>query len=98
MKSQYIKIIIESPSKNMLGTILRYDNQEIMGFVSEVYENSLDVVYFREVEGEHTSAIDLGNNLRLSFIKEKLTSAISRNRPVLKEWTLAIGLSEDFFE
>lgn len=98
MKSQYIKVLISSPSKALLGTILRDQNKEIMGFVSDVYENSLDIVYFREVDGEHPASIDLGNHLKLSFIKEKLKSAIQRNRPVLKEWTLAIGLSEDFLE
>ena len=98
MKSQYIKIIMPSPNKALLGTVLRDKNNEVLGFVSEVYDNSLDVIYFREVEGEHLLAIDLGTHLRLSFIKEKLKSAIQRNKPILKDWTLAIGLSEDFLD
>ena len=93
-----MKTLTPNANARMLGMMLRDDDGDIIGFVCDVYDNSVDSVCFAPVESESTSAISIADYVRQSFIMMKLKSALRRNPAMFLEWVHEIDLPIDFID
>lgn len=81
------KLCYEAPKKFITGNIVYNDSKELIGIISDVYDNSIDVMFFSPmILGDDHSLIILAESLHIEEIAKIFKSTLSKNPEMIDVW------------